>query len=411
MRQWKVRSKHEQPLVLEERSPQDLARARFESACMPPLSILRDQLLLTGRYPIATEAVVPLSDGAGEAIGIGLGVTRVEVGHRVIATTITNWIDGRFDPSMAAGSIGSRATDGWLRRSSYRKRLSSEFRTRFPYAAAATLPCAGVTAWKRGHRDCPHRTRRIDLALGTGGVSMFAVQIAKLGRAQALVTSSSDVKLERAYACGADLGANHRTYPAWETRVRELTRRTGSRSRGRERRHCASRSRRRVTVGPSLWWGCSRCSLRAGCNRMAIERPPRFGATVTPILMGNRRMLTRMVDAFARHRIEPVIDREFSSMTRRPRTDAFGRSEPCRQDRDHDRDRARIARSTPNLAAVDAAAEITGRPLPCLPRAASAASSPPWFQLLARRACGSSRPPRIDTRRNNIISDSSVIVA
>ena len=142
---------------------------------------------------------------------------------------------------------------------------------------------------------------------------MFAVQIAKLVGAQALVTSSSDVKLGRRATCGADLGVNYRMYPAWEARVRELTGDRESISWSRTPPPCASRSRRRVTAGPSLSWGCSRW-LSPGGPQLNGDLTDflRFGVTVTPILMGNRRMLTRMVDAFARHQIEPVIDREFS---------------------------------------------------------------------------------------------------
>ena len=142
---------------------------------------------------------------------------------------------------------------------------------------------------------------------------MFAVQIAKLVGAQALVTSSSDVKLARAYACGADLGVNYRTYPAWEARVRELT---GGQGVDLVVENAATL---RQSVQATRYGGTV-----AVVGMLAVLSPGgpqpngdltdflRFGVTVTPILMGNRRMLTRMVDAFARHRIEPVIDHQFS---------------------------------------------------------------------------------------------------
>ena len=313
MRQWKVRPKHEQPLVLEEGSQQDLGagevRVRVHAASLN----FRDHLLLTGRYPIGTQAVVPLSDGAGEVIGIGPGVTRVEVGHRVTATTITNWIDGRFDPSMAAGSIGF-ARDGWLADEVVLPETSLvTIPDALSYAAAATFPCAGVTAWNAVVETARIGPSESILALGTGGVSMFAVQIAKLVGAKALITSSSDVKLERAYACGADLGVNYRTYPAWEARVRELT---GGQGVDLVVENAATL---RQSVQATRYGGTV-----AVVGMLAVLSPGgpqpngdltdflRFGVTVTPILMGNRRMLTRMVDAFARHRIEPVIDHEFS---------------------------------------------------------------------------------------------------
>jgi NADPH:quinone reductase-like Zn-dependent oxidoreductase len=314
MRQWKARPHHDQPLVRVEAIQRDLgageARIRMHAASLN----FRDQLLLTGRYPAGgDEPVVPLSDGAGEVIGIGSGVTRVKVGDRVTATTITNWIDGRFDPSMGSGSIGF-SLDGWL---SEEVVLPETALVVLPdslsYSAAATLPCAGVTAW-----NAVIETARIGpggtvLALGTGGVSMFAVQIAKLVGAQALITSSSDAKLERAYARGADLGVNYRTYPEWETRVRELTNGQGVDL------VIENAATLRQSVKATRYGGTV-----AVIGMLAVlvpgESPPdgnltdllAFGVTVTPILMGNRRMLTRMVNAFARQGIEPVIDREFS---------------------------------------------------------------------------------------------------
>lgn len=313
MRQWKVRPKHEQPLVLEEAIRRDPGpgevRIRMHAASLN----FRDQLLLTGRYPTARDGpVVPLSDGAGEVIGIGSGVTRVKPGDRVTATTITNWIDGRFDPSMGSGSIGF-AIDGWL---SEEVVLPETALVVIPetlsYRAAATLPCAGVTAW-----NAVIETARIGpgdsvLALGTGGVSMFAVQIAKLAGARALITSGRDDKLERAYALGADLGVNYRTYPDWEIRVRELTDGQGV-DLVVENAATLRKSVQATRYGGTVAVIGMLAVLVPGAPRPDGDLTDflRFGVTVTPILMGNRRMLSRMINAFARHRIEPVIERAF----------------------------------------------------------------------------------------------------
>jgi NADPH:quinone reductase-like Zn-dependent oxidoreductase len=314
MRQWKIRPNHEQPLALVEavqRAPgPGEVRIRMRAASLN----FRDQLLLNGRYPTTrNEPIVPLSDGAGDVAGIGEGVTRVKVGDRVTATTLTNWIDGRFDRSMAAGSIGF-TVDGWLAEEVVLPETALVvLPDAMSYRAAATLPCAGVTAW-----NAVVETARIGpgdsvLALGTGGVSMFAVQIAKLVSAQAIVTSSRDDKIERARALGADLGVNYRTYPNWETRVVELTSGQGVDL------VIENAATLRQSVQATRYGGTVAVIGMLSVLAPGESRPNgdltdllRFGVTVTPILMGNRRMLTRMVTAFARHAVEPVIDREFA---------------------------------------------------------------------------------------------------
>jgi NADPH:quinone reductase-like Zn-dependent oxidoreductase len=281
----------------------------------------RDLLALRGSYPVASaRPIVPLSDGAGKVEAVGAGVTRVSTGDRVTATTISNWIDGsfdRFDPATAAQSIGF-TVDGWLAEEII---LPETALVKLPdsvsYESASTFACAGVTAW-----NAVVETARVGpgdhvLALGTGGVSMFAVQIAKLLGASALVTSSSDAKLERARALGAAAGVNYMTHPEWGQRVRELT---GGRGVDLviETAGTLQQSLKATRYGGTVAVIGMLALLTAGVtprdaaagngDLMAVFRS---GATVTPILMGNRRMLTRLVDAYATHQIAPVIDRTF----------------------------------------------------------------------------------------------------
>ena len=314
MRQWMIRPHHTERLAQVEAVQRDLrfgeVRIRMHAASLN----FRDQLLRAGRYPTSRdEPVVPLSDGAGEVIALGQGVSRVKVGDRVTATTITNWIDGRFEPSMATGSIGF-SVDGWLAEEVVLPETALiVLPDAMSYRDAATLPCAGVTAWNAVIETARIGPSETVLALGTGGVSMFAVQIAKLVGAQTIITSSSDEKLERARARGADLGVNYRTSPNWETRVRELT---GGRGVDLVIENAATL---RQSVQATRYGGTV-----AVIGMLAVlapgESPPngdltdllRFGVTVTPILMGNRRMLTAMLHAFVRHKIEPVIHQEFT---------------------------------------------------------------------------------------------------
>ena len=177
----------------------------------------RDLAILAGKYfrgPLEHDTI-PLSDGAGEVAAVGPGVTAFAVGDRVVAT----FTQGR--PPAALGfpldgcltEYAVFAPDGLLRLPAH---LSFE--------EGATLPCAGVTVWNAlMHGPRSLRPGETVLALGTGGVAIFALQLGKLAGARVIITSSSDAKLERARALGADHCINYKTTPAWDKTVLELT--------------------------------------------------------------------------------------------------------------------------------------------------------------------------------------------
>ena len=177
----------------------------------------RDLAIITGKYirgPL-TQDTIPLSDGAGEVAAVGAGVTQFKVGDRVVAT----FTQGNPPAALGSPLDGTLAeyavfpADGLLKLPPH---LSFE--------EAATLPCAGVTVWNAlMHGPRILKAGETVLSLGTGGVSIFALQIAKMAGARAIVTSSSDAKLERARALGADHCINYKTTPDWEKTVLELT--------------------------------------------------------------------------------------------------------------------------------------------------------------------------------------------
>ena len=320
MRKWQLTSGSATPLTVEEapsRAPEPgAARIRVRAASLN----FRDLLARRGTYPMAGDRpVVPLSDGAGDVVAVGPDVNRVAAGDRVTATTITNWIDGAFDPASAAGSIGF-SVDGWLADEIV---LPESALVKLPdamsYESAATLACAGVTAWNAIVETARIGPGQHVLALGTGGVSMFAVQIAKLVGATVLVTSSSDAKLDRVRALGADGGVNYATHPDWAERVRELTGGAGVdlviENAGTPRQSLkATRYGGLVAViGMLALLGSGGAPADAvaadGGSLMDVFRS---GATVTPIVMGNRQMLSRLIDAYVTHGITPVVDRTFS---------------------------------------------------------------------------------------------------
>jgi NADPH:quinone reductase-like Zn-dependent oxidoreductase len=165
---------------------------------------------------------VPMSDGVGDVVSIGDQVTNVSVGDRVIGAFHPGWIDGRPTPENKREMPGD-SRDGWLQQYQL---FPAEGLIHVPaYLTdheAATLPCAGTTAWSAleiGHIGAGD----VVVTQGTGGVSLYALQLAKARGATVILTSSSDEKLEVGRSLGADLLINYRATPDWEHEVRELT--------------------------------------------------------------------------------------------------------------------------------------------------------------------------------------------
>jgi NADPH:quinone reductase-like Zn-dependent oxidoreductase len=178
--------------------------------------------LLPGPWPR-----VPMSDGAGEVVAVGTEVRNVSVGDRVISTFHPGWLDGGPTPEAKRVMPGD-SCDGWL----------EQFHV-FPAAAlvatpahltdaqAATIPCAGTTAWsalEKGHIGAGD----VVVTQGTGGVSLYALQLAKARGATVILTSSADAKLDFGAGLGADHGINYTTTPDWEREVRTITRGRGA---------------------------------------------------------------------------------------------------------------------------------------------------------------------------------------
>jgi NADPH:quinone reductase-like Zn-dependent oxidoreductase len=183
----------------------------------------RDHMIVMGRYFSAVECdTVPLSDGAGEVVSVGPGVTRFKAGDRVAGTFFQVWVDGprtKFYPALGV------PLDGML--SEY-VALHEDGVVAMPpglsFEEAATLPCAGVTAWSALMvLGKPIKAGDTVLCLGTGGVSTHAMQFAKAAGARAIITSSSDEKLAKARKLGAWEGINYKTHPEWQKEVARLT--------------------------------------------------------------------------------------------------------------------------------------------------------------------------------------------
>jgi NADPH:quinone reductase-like Zn-dependent oxidoreductase len=182
----------------------------------------RDQAIVKGRYmggPVPSP-LVPLSDGAGEVIAVGAGVTRFKAGDRVAGTFFQNWHDGPPNPD-AGPALGAAGANGMLAQIVVLPESGVvHIAKSLSYAEAACLPCAGVTAWNalfEGPRPVKPGDRV--LLLGTGGVSIIALQLAKAAGCEVVITSSDNAKLERARALGADHGVNYKDHENWGQHV------------------------------------------------------------------------------------------------------------------------------------------------------------------------------------------------
>jgi NADPH:quinone reductase-like Zn-dependent oxidoreductase len=271
----------------------------------------RDLMTVKGQYnPRQPLPLVPLSDGAGEVEAVGEGVRSVKPGDRVTSTFFQKWEGGKLSQQGRASTLGG-PLGGML--SEYvvlREEGVLPFPEHLSFEEAATLPCAALTAWNalvfQGHVAAGETV----LALGTGGVSIFALQFAKLCGASVIITSGSDEKLERAKALGAMHGINYKTTPDWEKRVAELTGKAGV-------DHV-------VEVGGAGTFSRSLASAKAG-GRVSVIGALSGGAeqlSIIPILMrsltvqgifvGSRQMFEAMNHAIALHQMHPVVDRIFS---------------------------------------------------------------------------------------------------
>jgi len=184
----------------------------------------RDFMVAHGKYPVELKpCVIPLSDGAGDVVAVGEGVTAVKVGDRVTATVFPDWISGSLTQEIFQRSLGG-PIDGMLAEYAVLpERAVIPFPAHLSYEEAATLPDAAVTAWHALVESGRIRAGQTVLLLGTGGVCLFALQFAKLHSATVIQTSSSDEKLERARAMGADHLINYIRTPDWDHEVMKFT--------------------------------------------------------------------------------------------------------------------------------------------------------------------------------------------
>lgn len=271
----------------------------------------RDLAIINGSYPLpATAGLIPVSDAVGEVVAVGKQVTRFKVGDRVVNAYMPTWYGGSVSSHYWHGLYGSNI-DGWLTEF---KCVNEEALLPVPVymsdVEAATLPCAAVTAWSALNGPCPVNAGDTVLIQGTGGVSLFALQLAQAMGAGVMATTSSDHKADYLVSLGAKDVINYQTEPAWGGRVRQLNHGQGV--------------DRIIEVGGVGTLNQSIQAIAAGKEIALIgfvakaEQPVDMNAffknyaSMRRIAVGSRSDFESMLRIMLQHQIHPVIDQTFA---------------------------------------------------------------------------------------------------
>jgi NADPH:quinone reductase-like Zn-dependent oxidoreductase len=268
-----------------------------------------DYLVAIGKIPTA-DGLIPLTDGAGIVERIGEGVKEFAVGDHVVSCFFPEWQNGEPIPSGIA-KIPGDSLDGYARERIVRPANWFTLAPKnYSHPEAATLTTAGLAAWRALVSDGPLKAGEMVLTLGTGGVSMFALQFAKMMGASTIVTSSSDEKLARARAMGADHTINYKQYPKWAEQVLGLTD-------GRGVDHV-------IEVGGPDTLPQSISACRIGGHIEFIGVLTGFSGPIPTVALltrqvslqgmqvGNRQQQIEMIRALDANKMKPVIDKIFS---------------------------------------------------------------------------------------------------
>jgi NADPH:quinone reductase-like Zn-dependent oxidoreductase len=267
----------------------------------------RDLYMLQG---LGHDALVPVSDGAGEVVGLGAGVSAFKVGERVATTFFERWDSG---PPTQAGISSARGGDtpGVLAQFIVSR---AEALVRIPdhlsFEEAATLPCAGLTAWnglfKHGHLQAGEYV----LLEGTGGVSIFGLQMAVAAGAKPVITSSSDAKLKRAKALGAIATINYRTHTEWQDEVRKAT---GGYGVAHVLEIGGKETLPKALAALGLGGHVALIGRVTGsASAMEVGALSEHMGSMTSIYVGSREDFRQMNVFIGKHKLKPVIDRVFS---------------------------------------------------------------------------------------------------
>ena len=270
----------------------------------------RDLMIARGDSGVSDLDVVPASDGAGEIVEVGANVTRLRVGDRVMSVFFPDWHEGAPEPTRTARALGG-TTDGVLAEEVVSDENAwAAMPAHLDFVEAATIPCAFVTAWNALFVAAPTKPGESVLLLGTGGVSISALQLAKAAGLRVLVTSSDDAKLDRALALGADVAINYRRTPEWQEEALRLTN-----GRGVDRvldiggPDTLPRSIAAVRTGGTI----AVIGRLTGIGGVTIDPAALFGGSkrLAGVLVGSRTMTEDVARFMQLAGVRPVIDKLF----------------------------------------------------------------------------------------------------
>jgi len=270
----------------------------------------RDLIMVKGGYGRrgGKPPIIPLCDGAGEIAEIGEGVSGLAVGDLVCPTYSRSWLHGIYGRGSSLGAHGGPLDGTMQEKFLIPAQAVVKAPAHMSAPEAATLTCAAVTAWNALIEQGALRAGQRVVLQGTGGVSLFALQIAKMQGAEVIIISSSDEKLERAKSLGADHGINYVQTPDWHDEVRKL-------SNGREIDHIIElggastieKSLKIIKPGGVL----SLIGILGGVNaNLNLGRLVTSNIRLQGITVGSRDMFANMVRAMELHKIHPVIDEQ-----------------------------------------------------------------------------------------------------
>ncbi len=269
----------------------------------------RDFLMVTGNYTRNLPfPLVPLSDGAGQVVAVGGGVTRWKEGDRVMGCFFQEWPAGRITPQVPKSALGGAINGVLAEYALFREEGVVSLPDHLSFEEGATLPCAGVTAWnclQKGGLTCGDTV----LTMGTGGVSLFGLQLAKAAGARVIATTGSVAKEERLRELGASEVINYKSSPDWEKQVLKLTGGVGVDI--------------VIEVGGAgtLLQSIKSCRMGGNISLIGVLTGQRGemnpfpavmkGVSIHGIYVGSREMFEDMNRTLSLHRIHPVIDRIF----------------------------------------------------------------------------------------------------
>ncbi len=271
----------------------------------------RDQAIVKGWFLVDKPAeLIPLTSGCGEVVAVGSRVSRVQPGDRVTSAHFAKWVDGPWDPVQSYQADVGNTIDGWL---TEQATLPESGLVKLPDnitdETGASIASAGVTTWQALHHVARVKPGDTVLSLGTGGVSTWGVQLAKMAGAKVVVTSSSDEKLERMRKLGADITINYKKVPEWGKAVMSQTDGLGV--------DIVLENVGRRTLDQSLLASANNATvILIGTGRLPKDLPKMPGfymknITMKAISNASRSMLEEMVAAISVNNVGSVIDKTF----------------------------------------------------------------------------------------------------